>query len=115
MGRFVDSSPGSKAGAGATVVMRFPDGVLTWTDGELTGDPPYMVTLFEREQVPPVGSPRPDGPSVDLSTWREDPWAFITRAEEVFPGERPAITTTGVPALKLIPPESALNDPPIDA
>jgi hypothetical protein len=115
MGRFNDSSPGFPAVASGTVVMCFHDGVLTWTDGELTGDPPYMATLFERAQVPPYGSPRPDGPSMDLSTWREDPWAFITRAKEVFSGERPAITTTGVPALKLIPPESALNDAPLDA
>jgi hypothetical protein len=112
MGRFNDNSPGFKAVTG-TVTMRFPDGTLTWTDGVLTGDPPYMAMLFERAQVPAYGSPRPDGPSFDLSRWREDPWAFITRALVVFDGEAPAITTTGVPALKLIPPESALNDAPL--
>jgi hypothetical protein len=115
MDRFGDNSPGFKASADATVVMRFPDGTLTWTGGVLTGDPPSIATVFESVQAPAYGSPQPDGPSIDLSTWREDPWAFITRAKEVFSGERPAITTTGVPALKLIPPESALNDAPLDA
>jgi hypothetical protein len=109
MGRFSDNSPGFKAVAGAKVVMRFPDGTLTWTDGELTGDPPYMAMLFERAQVAPFGSPRPDGPSFDLSTWREDPWAFITRAEAVFLDESPTITA--IPALPALPGPPASHAP----
>jgi hypothetical protein len=56
----------------------------------------YLAGLFESLRAPGYGSPRPDGPSLDLSTWREDPWVFITRAEAVFPDESPTVEVDGI-------------------